>query len=32
MVGIPGFPLAIMAIFIIIIYIINLVAGPIRWN
>ncbi len=32
MVGIPGVPLAFMAVFYIIVMIIELVAGPIRWN
>jgi len=32
MVGITGIPLLLMAIFLIIIFIIELVSGPIRWN
>ena len=32
MVGIPGVPLAFMAVFYIIVMIIQLVSGPIRWN
>lgn len=32
MVGIPGVPPMIMAIFLLIVYVINLVSGPIRWN
>lgn len=32
MVGIPGVPLAIMALFLLLIFIINIVAGPIKWN
>lgn len=32
MVGIPGVPLAFKAVFYIIVMIIELVSGPIRWN
>lgn len=32
MVGIPGIPLLFMLGFLIIIFLINLIAGPIRWN
>ncbi|HMP28429.1 MAG TPA: hypothetical protein PKD85_02445 [Saprospiraceae bacterium] len=32
MVGIPGVPLMIMGVFLLIIFIVNLVSGPIRWN
>ena len=32
MVGIPGVPLAFMAVFFIIVMVIEFVSGPIRWN
>lgn len=32
MVGIPAVPLGLMAIFLVIVFIISVVAGPIRWN
>ena len=32
MVGIPGVPLAIVALFLLVVFIINIVAGPIKWN
>lgn len=32
LVGIPAIPLAIMALFLLVIFFIQLVSGPIRWN